>query len=69
MPTYEYNCQMCGHGFEKEMPVEEKKSAKVVCPMCGSDDVQQIFFGVNTTGKQNTKTSGGCCGGGSKCCG
>ena len=34
MPTYEYECQNCGHRFEKFEPITSKPVSK--CPECGS---------------------------------
>ena len=42
MPTYEYECKSCGHGFEvfqtmTDQPVKE-------CPQCGKE-VRRLIFG------------------------
>jgi putative FmdB family regulatory protein len=42
MPTYEYECKTCGHGFEvfqtmSELPIKD-------CPKCGKD-VRRLIFG------------------------
>ena len=42
MPTYEYECKSCGHGFEifqsmSDQPVRE-------CPKCGQE-VRRLIFG------------------------
>lgn len=73
MPTYEYLCQRCGQVFEKKMTIEVKKKAKIKCPHCGSEDVEQQLFGVNFGGMKTGSgmASGGCCddSGGTSCCG
>jgi putative FmdB family regulatory protein len=33
MPTYEYECDACGHRFEKKQGFHDKPVAK--CPKCG----------------------------------
>jgi putative FmdB family regulatory protein len=40
MPTYDYRCEACGHGFElfqsiKADPVKD-------CPKCGADQVRRV---------------------------
>ena len=42
MPTYEYECKSCGHGFEvfqamSDMPIKD-------CPECGKE-VRRLIFG------------------------
>src|SRR5688572_27408130 len=34
MPTYEYGCNKCGHGFTQFMHIDEQDKAKVRCPKC-----------------------------------
>lgn len=43
MPTYEYECEKCGHNFElfqsmSEDPVE-------ICPVCKKKSVRRLIFG------------------------
>jgi putative FmdB family regulatory protein len=35
MPTYDYRCQACGHGFLKFESILTPAEAKVKCPKCG----------------------------------
>ena len=35
MPTYEYECRMCGHRFEEFQSM--KDAALTVCPKCGGE--------------------------------
>lgn len=64
MPIYEYRCKLCDHVFEKAMSMKEKSGAKIVCPECSSEDIEQQLFGVNFSGKKtgDGKSSGCCCG-------
>lgn len=40
MPYYEYQCKKCGHTFEREHPIGEKKNYR--CPECASSETQRI---------------------------
>ena len=46
MPTYEYRCGACGHGFITVMSISEHDKAKTPCPKCKSDNVQQAVSAV-----------------------
>ncbi len=41
MPIYEYQCKACGHVFEREHAIGEKKQYK--CPECSSSRTQKII--------------------------
>jgi len=41
MPTYEYKCAACGHGFEKFQSI--KADPIKTCPECGQDQVQRLI--------------------------
>ena len=41
MPLYEYQCKECGHVFEREHGIGEKKKYK--CPDCSSAKTQKII--------------------------
>jgi putative FmdB family regulatory protein len=43
MPTYEYECKKCGHGFSLVMSIEQLDKTKVQCPKCKSQDVVQLM--------------------------
>lgn len=69
MPRYEFECNKCQEKFEIFLSIIDKKSAKIVCPKCKSEDISQIYSGININTKYSAKTgSNGCCGG-SGCCG
>lgn len=41
MPTYEYECQACGHSFER---FQQMSDAPVkVCPVCGKRKVKRLL--------------------------
>jgi putative FmdB family regulatory protein len=41
MPTYEFFCHACSKHFSKTLTLAEYEEGEVVCPDCGSDDVEQ----------------------------
>lgn len=41
MPTYEYECNACGHQFEKFQGMSEAPVKK--CPVCGKQKVQRMI--------------------------
>lgn len=41
MPTYEYECQACGHKFEQFQSITAKPIRK--CPDCGKSKVQRLI--------------------------
>jgi len=57
MPTYEFLCHACATLFSKILSVNEYEAAGVVCPNCGSDDVEQrsSSFEVDTSKKDRSQ--------------
>ena len=41
MPTYQYECNVCGYEFEKLQSMLEKKLKK--CPECGKDELFRLI--------------------------
>ena len=41
MPTYDYECDACGHAFEKFQPITAKSIRK--CPECGKLKVRRLI--------------------------
>lgn len=41
MPTYDYRCQNCRRRFDKFFTYHEYGTKPVVCPHCGSENVQR----------------------------
>ena len=41
MPTYEYQCDSCGHQFEKFQSITAKPIRK--CPKCGKQKVRRLI--------------------------
>jgi len=41
MPTYEYQCSECGHGFEEFQSITEKALKK--CPACGRLKLRRLI--------------------------
>lgn len=40
MPSYDYKCETCGHGFEAIRSVDLRDA--VLCVFCGDTDVRRI---------------------------
>lgn len=41
MPTYEYQCEQCGHHFEQFQSITDRALRK--CPMCGMNKLQRLI--------------------------
>jgi len=41
MPTYEYNCENCGHRFEQLQSITAKSLRK--CPKCGKSSLKRLI--------------------------
>ncbi len=41
MPTYEYECEACGHHFDEFQSMSEAALTK--CPKCGKKKLQRLF--------------------------
>jgi len=41
MPTYDYQCDACGHRFEKFQPITSRAIRK--CPECGANAVRRLI--------------------------
>ena len=41
MPTYQYECDGCGHGFEHQQSMTEAKLTK--CPKCGKNKLARLI--------------------------
>lgn len=46
MPTYEYGCDACGHGFEIEQRITEDSLKK--CPKCNKKKLKRLIGGGGT---------------------
>lgn len=65
MPAYEYHCDDCESTFTVIATIAEKeKGLTVVCRICGSESVRQVFSGISIMGGKggSCKPGGGCCG-------
>jgi putative FmdB family regulatory protein len=64
MPTYEYQCEDCGHKFE--CIVTRSKRDNVKCIKCGLDNVERLLcaaqfnMGSASTGAQNFNSCSSC---------
>ena len=43
MPRYDFLCQSCKKQFSKTLTLTEYEEGEVICPNCGSDDVEQSW--------------------------
>ncbi|MBF0611476.1 MAG: zinc ribbon domain-containing protein [Magnetococcales bacterium] len=59
MPTYDFKCEECGHGFEKNLAMGATFDGK--CPKCESGKVHKVF---TTAGVLGSSGGGGFPGGG-----
>ncbi len=41
MPTYDYECDACGHTFDLFQSISEPKKRK--CPACGKNKLRRLF--------------------------
>ena len=41
MPEYEFVCHACKRPFSKILTLAEYEEGEVVCPTCGSEEVEQ----------------------------
>jgi putative FmdB family regulatory protein len=54
MPHYEFFCHACKQLFSKTLSPAECEKGDVVCPYCGSEEVEQIWSAVTgTTSKKS----------------
>ena len=53
MPTYEYQCNACGHPFTRTESVAQHERTRAACPQCQSTNVERVFtaFFAKTTRK------------------
>ena len=50
MPRYHFLCHACQQTFSKTLTAEEYEEAAVLCPHCGSNEVEQqlaAFYPIN----------------------
>ena len=45
MPTYEYQCRVCGETFSRREHIDEHGAGAASCPKCQSKDVEQRMSG------------------------
>jgi putative FmdB family regulatory protein len=41
MPEYDFLCHSCDKFFSKTLTLAEYEEGEIICPNCGSDDVEQ----------------------------
>jgi putative FmdB family regulatory protein len=51
MPGYEFYCHACKKTFSKVLTLAEYEEGEVLCPHCGSDNVEQswsVFYALTS---------------------
>ena len=43
MPVYEFKCGACEKTFSKILTIAEHEEAKIKCPACGSENIEQCW--------------------------
>jgi putative FmdB family regulatory protein len=43
MPVYEFKCGACEKTFSKILTIAEHEDAKIKCPACGSENIEQCW--------------------------
>lgn len=61
MPIYEFHCGRCEERFE-ELVRNLEQAREVVCPECGSEDVERLQSGFATVGAGSDAGSIASCG-------
>lgn len=54
MPVYEFSCNACQKTFTKFLTISEHEEAKITCPHCGSDDVEQRWAAFYAVGSKKS---------------
>jgi putative FmdB family regulatory protein len=57
LPIYEYRCHKCGQKFE--LLVYSQSDTAIICPKCGSDNVERLLSGfasINSGGAQSVSS-------------
>lgn len=65
MPSYDYQCAVCGNVFTLRLSISAYKAGlKMECPACGSPGATRRFGTVNVLGgsRGGASTSSPCCG-------
>jgi putative FmdB family regulatory protein len=65
MPYYDLKCVKCGKEFNKKASIKERTEKSILCPVCGSNDLDPVFKSVNyiRPSKGDTPPCANCCGG------
>lgn len=50
MPAYEFRCTNCKKRFEQRIAYADYDSTKVVCPHCGSENVNRLIGRIRVVG-------------------
>jgi putative FmdB family regulatory protein len=48
MPTYEYECEKCGHIYSLTLSLREREKLKPRCPKCKSTKSRQVLSTFHT---------------------
>lgn len=59
MPDYEFECKDCGKTSTITASIREKERG-LVCPHCGSVNIEQVFTGFNVLGRKTESSCDSC---------
>lgn len=71
MSFYDLKCNKCGKEFNVMASMNERESKKIICPECGSNELDRIYGNINVIQSRkssdtpfcpNAHKCGGCCG-------
>lgn len=62
MPSYDFQCQKCGHKFTEMISIKDRD--KVTCPECKSARIKQLFTSFGILVKDDGGCGGSCSDGG-----
>ena len=57
MPFYDLHCVPCNKDFNISASVAEKMEKQIVCPDCGSNDMETIYKPINIHTKRTQPSS------------
>jgi putative FmdB family regulatory protein len=58
LPIYEYRCHNCGEKFE--VLAYSQSDTAIICPKCGSENVERVMSGFASTDAGAYQTSSSC---------
>lgn len=53
MPFYELRCKACSHEFTLRASISARSNKEIICPSCGSSELEGIYKTVNVILNRN----------------